>query len=88
VALVPADDVLKDENVHFIKIDVEGHELQALEGLDKTIHRCRPTLLVEVNECNRKIFTNWLNTKDYQVDAEFKHNQENYEVLILPSERL
>jgi len=34
--------------VSFIKLDVEGHELQCLRGAISTIHNCRPAWLVEV----------------------------------------
>lgn len=34
----------------FIKIDVEGHQQAVLEGALQTIRRCRPRLLVEVEE--------------------------------------
>lgn len=37
------------EDVSFIKIDVEGHELSVLRGAAQTILRHRPTLLVEIN---------------------------------------
>lgn len=38
--------------VCFIKIDVEGHELEVLRGAIQTLTRCRPRVLVEVKECN------------------------------------
>jgi FkbM family methyltransferase len=34
----------------FIKIDVEGHEQAVLDGAIETIRRCRPRLLVEVDD--------------------------------------
>jgi hypothetical protein len=37
-------------NVCFIKIDVEGHELDVLKGAARTIDRERPTLLVEIEQ--------------------------------------
>lgn len=33
----------------FFKLDVEGFELLALKGAEKTIRRCRPTILMEMN---------------------------------------
>jgi FkbM family methyltransferase len=36
--------------VGFIKIDVEGHEQAVLDGAIETIRRCRPRMLVEVDE--------------------------------------
>lgn len=38
------------KQVDFIKIDVEGAELQVLKGAAKTIKKFKPTLLIEVNE--------------------------------------
>lgn len=31
----------------FVKIDVQGHELEVLRGMEETIQRCRPVLLLE-----------------------------------------
>lgn len=36
------------EDVGFIKIDIEGHELSALRGAEKTIRRDQPVILIEV----------------------------------------
>jgi FkbM family methyltransferase len=41
------------EAVDLIKIDVEGHELEVLEGARGTIERERPTIIVEVEERHR-----------------------------------
>lgn len=81
VDLHPADDVLADQQVSFVKIDVEGHELSTLAGLEQTVRRCRPTLLVEVNETNRDGFEAWRKCMGYRVAKYFKHNDENFEVL-------
>jgi FkbM family methyltransferase len=40
------DDFAFDE-VDFIKVDVEGFELQVLEGARETLARCRPIVIVE-----------------------------------------
>jgi FkbM family methyltransferase len=41
------------QNVGFIKIDVEGHELAVLRGAADTIHRWRPAILIEVEDRHR-----------------------------------
>ena len=41
------------ENVSFVKIDVEGHELQVLEGGRQTLSKHRPTVLIEIKDQNR-----------------------------------
>ena len=45
----PLDEVFAGD-AGFIKIDVEGHEEAVLDGAAKTIGRCRPRLLVEIEE--------------------------------------
>ena len=40
------DDALSDENVTYIKMDIEGSELNALKGAKDTIIRCKPKLAV------------------------------------------
>jgi len=45
-------DELQLDNVGFIKIDVEGHELNVLSGARRTL--CRPTLVVEMEERHTK----------------------------------
>jgi len=43
-------DSVYDGEVGFIKIDVEGHEQAVLDGAVQTIRRCRPRMLVEIDE--------------------------------------
>ena len=42
------------DDVGFIKIDVEGHEVAALQGARATIERNQPILLIEAEERHRK----------------------------------
>lgn len=46
VPSIPVD-MLKLENVGFIKIDVEGAELEVLKGTEDTLKRCRPNVVIE-----------------------------------------
>lgn len=48
VETVAIDDVLSDaEEIRLIKLDVEGHEMQALIGAKKLVQRCRPWIICE-----------------------------------------
>ena len=44
------DDILNDKIISFIKIDVEGHEKEVINGSKNIIINNRPTLLVEIEE--------------------------------------
>lgn len=48
ISTAAIDEVAGDEKVTFIKLDVEGAELRALQGAEKTIRRNRPRLAVSI----------------------------------------
>jgi hypothetical protein len=55
--LVVGDEHLEQAGVTditLIKIDIEGYEKPALQGLNKTIFRDRPTVLIELNVTNEE----------------------------------
>jgi len=45
-----SDEVRPDERVGLIKVDVEGHEFEAISGAKDAIRRWRPALYVEVED--------------------------------------
>jgi FkbM family methyltransferase len=49
VPLVTIDDLAKDRLIEGMKIDIEGHELPALEGASKTLQNDKPWMLLEYN---------------------------------------
>lgn len=48
------DEDLKNTDIAFIKIDVEGHEREVIEGAKNLITKCWPILLVEIEERHNK----------------------------------
>jgi FkbM family methyltransferase len=53
--------------VDFIKLDIEGMEMEALEGARQTIDRSVPILLIERIKADGAQLTQWLEGRDYQV---------------------
>lgn len=53
-------------DIGFMKIDVEGHELEVLRGALQTLSRSRPTLLVEIKEPNLDAVRELLAKLDYR----------------------
>ncbi len=66
-AVVAGDTIVGDTRADFIKLDVEGMELQALTGLARTIARDRPPIFVEIFDDSRDAFFDWLTAHDYEV---------------------
>lgn len=52
VPLARLDEVVLDD-VSFVKVDVEGHELNVLHGSTDLIERCQPVFLVEAEDRHR-----------------------------------
>ncbi|MEY4982561.1 MAG: hypothetical protein RIR62_827 [Pseudomonadota bacterium] len=81
------DDLLKGEVPSFLKIDVEGMEMQVLAGLADTIATHRPTIFVEVDADNRAAFTDWMTAHRYVAKANFRRYRRNENFLIVPRPR-
>ena len=80
IPLATGDELLDDRPVEFIKVDVEGMELQVLSGLTRTIERYRPNLFVEVDNAHQAEFLKWAEVMGYGVAETYNRygSQENF----------
>jgi FkbM family methyltransferase len=53
--------------VDFIKIDIEGMEMEGLEGASRTIEHSHPVMLIEKIKSNAAQLRQWLEARDYKV---------------------
>ncbi len=53
-------DDLNLQNISLIKIDVEGFELEALEGGKQTIIQNKPVILIEIWKHNKDKYFDWI----------------------------
>lgn len=60
-------DDLKLSRVDLIKIDIEGMEIEALEGAQQTIEKCHPIILVESIKAGADRLRSWLQNRGYNV---------------------
>jgi FkbM family methyltransferase len=68
VPCIRLDDLVPTAAVGLIKIDVEGYELQVLEGSSDVIARSRPVLYVENDRVNKSPqLIQWLHDHNYQL---------------------
>jgi len=78
--------------IDFIKIDVEGFELNVLRGAVKSCHKFKPSLFIEVNNENLQRqgatemeLLNWLQSNSYQYEKlgmnESNANATHYDIL-------
>lgn len=67
----------------FVKIDVEGMELDVLKGMSEMIGRYRPKIFVEVDNKNSDEFDNWILLNNYEKVAHFKRYASNINYMIV-----
>jgi hypothetical protein len=71
VPVLTADDILDGRLVDFVKIDVEGAEMQVLTGLQRTIEMHRPAVAVEIMPESRIAFEDWCTANRYRIERTF-----------------
>ena len=59
-------------NISFIKIDVEGYEINLLKGAYETIKRDKPVIFIEKTLTNNNDLINFLNDLEYDIFKEFE----------------
>lgn len=67
-------DTLDLSNVDLLKLDVEGHELEALRGALETIKRCKPVIVIEEKLDPKKRATAMLLSLGMEFAAQKKHD--------------
>src|SRR5512132_1587144 len=67
--VVPGDALLFGHRIDVLKIDVEGMEIEVLEGLKRTIAKQRPLIFIEVDNCNVGKFFEWATINRYYIAA-------------------
>ena len=77
IAIIDADTALADQEFDFVKIDVEGFEIEVLKGMSKLLTRCKTQMYVEVNEYNESRFHEWLKNTSYKVQWTHKRYRSN-----------
>lgn len=85
--ILTGDAVVGGDHVDFVKIDVEGMELEVLVGLADTIGRCRPSLFIEVDVENAAGFDTWVADNGYRIAARHKRYMRNENFMLVPDER-
>lgn len=56
------------QKVSLIKIDIEGHEKEALKGMEKTILKFKPSFIIEILEGESKdYFNEFFKSRDYKM---------------------
>jgi hypothetical protein len=60
-------DAMNLSRVDLIKIDVEGMEVEVLQGAQRTIESCHPVILVEIIKSNSDLLRGWLEERGYKI---------------------
>jgi hypothetical protein len=84
ISVSPLDDLIAGR-VDFLKIDVEGMEMEALAGAAAILARDRPRIYIEVLDATVATFMAWADANGYRVEKLFPDKTHcNY--LLLPAE--
>ena len=68
IKVIAIDDLGIKEKINFIKVDVEGFELEVLKGMIKTLEKDKPTMMIEIWTKNLHEIHSILDPMGYQFE--------------------
>ena len=69
ISIMAIDELCITARIDFIKVDVEGYELQALKGAEKLLRKWKPVIFIEIFQ------DNYIKTSNLLVDYGYKLNE-------------
>ena len=85
IPLVAGDSILASSECSFLKIDVEGLELNVLMGLERTIAEHKPRIFIEVGDNVAQAFHKWVDGHGYAIVEEFRRYKYNSNFMLVHS---
>jgi len=82
IELLTGDMICENRDIGFVKIDVEGMEMDVLNGIGDTLKRCQPKMFIEVDDVNDAAFNAWLEENEFSILDTFKRYKTNKNYLI------
>jgi FkbM family methyltransferase len=82
---VKLDNLALVGDIAFIKIDVEGMEMEVLRGAENIFSRSRPALAIEVESANEAEFWNWARSHEYQLVNAFRDYLPVWNFIMVPT---
>lgn len=82
IEVIPGDSFGVEAAPAMIKIDVEGMEMQVLDGFSDTLRLHKPVLFVEVDRRNDQAFQTWLAGSGYHTVESFSRYRANTNYLL------
>ena len=84
ISMASGDALLAGARIDFLKVDVEGMELEVLRGFQQTIATSRPPIFLEVDHKNNDALMGWAAGQGYGVLVEGRSFKMNRNVLLGP----
>lgn len=72
------------KGITFVKVDVEGMEIEVLYGIKNLLTRERPLIYIEVSLRHERAFERWCSEADYKVDFLISERKFKRNVLLRP----
>jgi FkbM family methyltransferase len=87
VEIRTGDSLIAGRTVDFLKIDVEGMEMAVLDGLARTIARCRPPIFIEVFDESIAALEQWAAANGYRVAETYRRYLACKNFMLVPTPR-